>query len=56
MKVEQKTTVSRTSHAAASARVAATPGGDGAVSKTVVDVVKHLGDGSARFVAVAPGR
>ena len=56
MKVEQKTTVPRTSPAAASARVAATPGSDGAVSKTVVDVVKRLGDGAARFVAVAPGR
>ena len=56
MKVEQKTTVPRTSPAAASVRVAAMPGGDGAVSKTVVDVVKRLGDGSARFVAVAPGR
>jgi len=56
MKVEQKTTVPRTSPAATPVRAAATPGGDGAASKTVVDVVKRLDDGSARFVAVAPGR
>ena len=56
MKVEQKSTVPRTSPEAATARAAATPGGDGVVSKTVVDVVKRLGDDSARFVAVAPGR
>lgn len=56
MKVEHKTTVPRSSLAAAGVPVAATPGGGGAVSKTVVDVVKCLGDGSARFVAVAPGR
>ena len=56
MKVEQKTTVPRTSPAAANARAAATPGGDGALSKTVADVVKRLSEGSARFFGVAPGR
>jgi len=54
MKIEQKTTLSRTS--GASARVAATPVGDGVVSTTLMDVARRLYDGSARFVAVAPGR
>lgn len=56
MKVQQKTTMLRASPVADAACVAATPGGDGALSKTVTDVVKRLGDGSTCFLAVAPGR
>jgi len=56
MKVKEKLTMPRVSPVADAASVSTTPGTDGAVSKTVSDVLKRIGDDSACFVATAPGR
>jgi L-arabinokinase len=56
MKVEHETKVPRSPPAGGVARPATTPVGDGAVAKTVAEIVKHLRDDSTRFAAVAPGR
>ena len=56
MKVKHDTTVLRSSPATGSARSAITHAADGAVAKTVAEVVRGLQEDTTRFVAVAPGR